>query len=187
MTKRNIEDRREALEDDFFRRENEQRLAALRAKRERDDRRQALADATSIHDESTLDRMMDAGFRAATWHAIALVPLCEVAWADREISPAERRLIMTAAEESKIEDGSEAFLLVDHWLSKRPPASLRAAWRAYVGAVRTRLQEPEQEALRRETLDRAERVARATDHLLGFGRRINAAESRVLEELASAL
>ena len=178
---------REALEEDFFRRENAQRLSALRESKEREAQRQALVEAMAVHDETTLDQLLDVGIRAETWHAITLVPLCEVAWADREISQAERQKILEAASDVGIEIGSDGYLLLEHWLSRRPPSSLRGAWKTYVAAVHAGMGESEKEALRRHTLERAEEVARATNHLLGFGRRVSEVEASVLEDLASVL
>jgi alkylation response protein AidB-like acyl-CoA dehydrogenase len=80
MATKTLDDRRRALEDAFFLKENEKLLANLRANEERAEQRAALSATMKLSDEDVLDHLIDAGIRAETWLAISLVPLVEVAW-----------------------------------------------------------------------------------------------------------
>lgn len=186
MTAKTLDDRREALEEAFFRKQNEKLLQNLRQQEEREHQRAALADAMAYHGDELLDQLLDAGLRAETWLAISLLPLVEVAWADREVSAAEREKILEAAVEQGVKAGSDARALLEDWLESRPPRKLRDAWKAYLGAVKESLGSTELQAFHDDTLERAREVARATNSLLGFGRKISDAEAAVLDELDSA-
>ncbi len=185
-TKLSLNDRREALEESFFKKENEALLRKLRDKKELHERAEALASAMAFDDEALAEQLVEVGFRAETWFAISLVPLVEVAWADREVASAERKAIVEAAVQDGIAAGSEARALLDSWLEKRPPAPLREAWRAYIAAVLPVLGDTSREILRQETLDRARSVASAAGGFLGLGNKISDVEEAVLEDLATA-
>jgi len=186
MTAKTLDARREALEESFFRKENEKLLERLRRKEEREHEREALGEAMEYHEHAVLDKLIDAGLRAETWLAVALVPLVEVAWADREVSHAERALILEAAEQSGIRAGGDARALLEQWLEDRPPPRLREAWKAYVSAIKESFGSTELDEFHQDTLERARAVAKAANHLLGFGFMISAAENAVLEDLDSA-
>lgn len=186
MTLKTLDDRREALEEAFFKKQNEELLADLRTKAEREHQREALAEAIDYHDDALLDRMIDVGLRAETWLAVSLVPLVEVAWADREVSAAEREVILGAAAEQGVSPDSDAGKLLEQWLETRPPMLLREAWKAYVSAVKKSVGVEGLEAFHEDTFTRARNVAKATNHLLGFGRAVTDAEGEVLADLESA-
>ena len=71
-SKRALEERRKALENMFFEKENEKLLAKLREEKERDAQRKELFDVTRISDDGVLDNLIDIGIRAETWLAISL-------------------------------------------------------------------------------------------------------------------
>ena len=65
MTKKTLDDRRQALEEVFFQRENEKVLAHLRAEREQKSHREALASVMAIGDTEVLDQLVSAGIPLA--------------------------------------------------------------------------------------------------------------------------
>jgi hypothetical protein len=186
MAMKSLDDRRKALEDSFFQKQNEKLLIELRAKKERKIARGALAEVMKLRDDDILDHLLDAGIRAETWLAIWLVPLIEVAWADREIAEKERQALLNAAAEHGIEADSDAGRLLEVWLARRPGPNLREAWTEYIGAVGGILNEGARETLREQILGRSRAVAKAAGGFLGIGPRVSEAEERVLEELEKA-
>lgn len=186
MTLKTLDDRREALEEAFFRKQNDALLARLREREEREHQREDLAEAMAYHDEALLDRLLDVGLRAETWLAVSLVPMVEVAWADREVAAAERDVILEAAAEQGVGPETDARALLEQWLEERPPPRLREAWKAYVSAVKQSVDAEGLETFHEDTFTRARAVATATNHVLGFGRAITNAEEQVLEDLESA-
>jgi hypothetical protein len=186
-TNQPLEDRRKALEESFFQKENEHLLEKLRENKERAADREALATQSKIADEAILDHLIDVGIRAQTWLAVQLVPLVEVAWADREMDSTERDAILKAAAEHGMDDQSDAGQLLESWLARRPHPKLRAAWAAYMESAMAEMSDTARETLRKGILDQARSVARSTGGFLGFGSHVSEAEERVLNELAQAL
>ncbi len=186
MPNKTLDDRRRSLEESFFKKKNESILESMREKRERHELAEALGRAMPVHDDSLLEKLVDAGIRAETWLAISLIPLVEVAWADRDMSDEERAAILEAAAEDGITADSDGRRLLESWLTRRPGSRLREAWKGYIEAVVLSLGGTEREILRDEILERAGRVAKATGGLLGLGSKISAAEQDVIDDLSKA-
>ena len=81
-------DRGRALEDEFFRKEDQRLIERLRELRDKSVSREALALASGIKNEAILDKLLELGIRPETVAALALVPLAEVAWADGSLDDA---------------------------------------------------------------------------------------------------
>jgi hypothetical protein len=185
-TKKTLDDRRRALENAFFEKENAKLLERLRTEKERAAQRQALFDVTKLSDETVLDHLIDAGIRAETWLAISLVPLVEVAWADRVVHDEQRNAILKAAEAHGVTEGSHARQLLEDWLTYPPAPIVREAWSEYVEALHSILSGSAIEAMREETLEMSRAIAEASGGILGLGHAIKDSEAKVLEELGRA-
>jgi hypothetical protein len=179
-------ERRKALEDEFFSKQDQKIRARLRERLESQAHREALARASGISDAGVLDRLVELGLGGDTVAALALVPLVDVAWADGHMDEREHRAVRVAARERGIDDASPAGLLLEGWLSTRPPERLREAWVGYVRALCEKLAPGERERLRDEVLGRARAVAEAAGGFLGLGARISQAERDELARLEAA-
>lgn len=186
MTGKSMDDRRQALEESFFKKENERILAEFRSNAAREEQEAELARVSGVTDGALLDRLFESGFRAETWIVISLVPLIEVAWADGEVSDAERAAVLEAAKTDGIIANDGARGLLESWLANKPAPDLRAEWKAYVQEIDPLLDPADRERLQRETLQRAQTVARAASGLLGLSRWISKVEDQVIEDLMSA-
>lgn len=179
-------DRRKALEEEFFARQNEKLRRELREKQEGKARRDALAAASGIGDGKMLDQIVALGVDAGTLAALSLVPLVEVAWADGSIDAKERSAVLGAAEKQGFGRGTPAYGLLEGWLGERPRPELMTTWREYAGAVARSLSDDARRALRDEILGRARAVAEAAGGILGLGAKVSKAEEAVLKELDRA-
>lgn len=168
-------DRKKALEGTFFAKRNAGLLDRMRAQ---DD----LARVSLIRDPEVLGRLVDLGLDAASWVALTLVPLVEVAWADGSLARRERDAILTAAAEQGIEPGSPSREMLESWLDTRPPGALFAAWGAYATGLAAKLSGDQRVTLRGELVERARKVAQAAGGILGIAS-ISDAEQRVLAAL----
>ncbi|MEN8180948.1 MAG: hypothetical protein ABFS46_00275 [Myxococcota bacterium] len=179
-------DRRKALEEEFFRKENERLRQRLHEQMETEEHRAAISRASGISDPAVLDRLVALGLDGETVTALSLVPLIDVAWADGRMEDAERTAVLSAARAQGVDDASPAGLLLESWLSTPPPPRLREAWTDYVGALSASL-EPEQRAsLRDEVVGRARAVAEAAGGFLGLGSKVSGREQEILERLEAA-
>lgn len=181
-----LKDRRQALEEEFFRKENERLAVELRLKRLTEESKAGMTGVSGITDEAVLDKLVELGIGAQTLAAMTLVPLVEVAWADGKMDAKEKSAILQGAEAQGVEPGSEAFALLEDWLVNRPPPRLLAAWRDYVGALCEEMLPEDRKHLKREVLSRARAVAEAAGGFLGMGGRVSDEEKQVYGILETA-
>ena len=176
-----LKDRGDALENEFFKRENAKALEALQGKRAAAASREALAEASGIPEGSVLDALVEAGITAETLAALSLVPLVAVAWADGKLDPGERDAIERAAESANLSADHRALLA--EWLSAAPGAGLLDAWKAYVGALREGLDADSLASLREKIVGGARGVAESAGGFLGLGNKVSDSEAAVLADL----
>jgi hypothetical protein len=183
MDREFLGDRKKALEDSFFAKENQKLLDKMRAEQHKKEAKAGLAEVAGISDESVLEKLASMGIEPDTWAALSLVPLVEVAWADGSLDPKERRAVLSAAEANGVEPGSASAALLESWLHQRPGPELISAWGEYMVVVCAGLEEGQRKTLRREIVGRARSVAEAAGGILGLLNRISSEEEAVLAEL----
>lgn len=179
--------RQKALEDAFFNKKDLELLAKIREKIRAERENELLMQLSGVVDEQVVNHLREAGVRADTWAAMALVPLVLVAWADGDMAEKEKEAILKAAEEEGVgAAGTPARELLEHWLAAAPEDDLGAAWKEYLSALLPTLDPEARKSLHDQLLQRAKQVASAAGGLLGIGK-ISASEHRVLEELTQIL
>jgi hypothetical protein len=178
-----LSDRRKALEDQFFQKQDAALLRRLREASAGEAARKQLSEASGIRDPAAIDAIVAAGIEAETLAALGVVPLIAVAWADGKLESNERSAVLQAAASAGLAKGTPAHALLEGWLAVRPSPSLLEAWRGYVSA----LPEAVRRALRTDVLGRAREIAAAAGGFLGLGRKVSADEARVLAELERSL
>ena len=87
-------DRRKALEEQFFTKQNEELRQQLRKSQEKQASREALARVAGDADAEVLDKLVELGIGPQTWAALEIVPLVEVAWANAQVEEKERKLLL---------------------------------------------------------------------------------------------
>ena len=180
-----FDDRRKAHEASYFSKRDEELRARMKARAERQERRRALAAATGIDDDWVLEALLARGIDERSVEGFALLPLAEIAWADGRIDDGERAAALEAAHRCGI--GADGRALLEAWLAQPPDDSLCEVWRAFVSARAMALEAPQRDAWRRELLDQARAVARASGGMLGLGSRVSAAEEAALRGIEAAL
>jgi hypothetical protein len=178
--------RRKALEESFFAKHNEKLRRALRAQEAAKAKKEALAAASGIDDDTVLDELISLDIAADTVAALALVPLVEVAWADGSIDEKERAAILAAATQTGLEKDGASHQLLQGWLEVRPDTRVRAAWNDYVSALCRTLGTDARRILKQTVLGRARRVAEAAGGFLDLGSKVSHSEQAVLDELERA-
>ena len=107
MSEVTLEERGRALENQFYEKQDQEKLAAMKQKLESQATRDELRKASGMTDDAVLDKLVGLGLRANTIAALSLVPLIEVAWADGEIQDNERSAILQGAHGKGLEQGSD--------------------------------------------------------------------------------
>ncbi len=178
-------ERRRALEEEFFKRHNEELLSAMRARLETERLAETLGGATGITDADVIAHLAEAGMTGATVMAIALVPLVAVAWADGRLEEAERLRIIRDPETHALSGEARALLL--NWLIEQPEPSLFETWSEYLHAIRPNLGRAGWDRLKEATVARAHAVAAAASgEPYGLGREIAREEQVVLNRIEAA-
>jgi hypothetical protein len=181
MDKNSFEERRRALEEAFFQKQDVKLLESMR-------QQEALAElaaASGLADNAALQALVAAGVNASTLAALSLVPLVFVAWADRSMDDRERQAILAAANDAGIAKGGAAHGLIEKWLHQRPPAALFDAWVRSVEATTETLDADAAARLRTEVVDRATTVAAAAGGFLGIGT-VSAVEAETIAKIDQA-
>jgi hypothetical protein len=180
-----LEERGRALENQFYEKENQEKLAAMKEKLDTQKSKDELRKASGMTDDAVLERLVGLGLSGNTIAALSLVPLIQVAWADGEIQANERTAIMQGAHGKGLEKGSPGYELLEGWLGKQPDDSLFEAWEAYIKALTAQLNDEQNRLLRNQILGFAKMVASAAGGILGFGK-VSASEEKVLQRIEGA-
>jgi hypothetical protein len=180
-----LEERGRALEDQFFEKENQQKLAAMKEKLDVQRGREELRKASGMTDDSVLDKLVGLGLKANTIAALSLVPLIQVAWADGSIQDNERTAILQGAHGKGLEQGTDGYELLQTWLAKRPSGDLFDAWEAYIKTLTAQLNDEQNRLLKNQIVGFAKMVAAAAGGILGFGK-VSGDEEKVLTRIENA-
>ena len=178
-------DRRQALEEAFFRKENEKQLAELRKELESKKSREELRTASGITDEASLQQLVSLGVSGQTLAALSLVPLLQVAWADGKLDERERAAVLSAASDKGIASGSPTYQLLAGWLERKPDPILFQAWRAYIKELSGTIVPSQRGLLKSQILDFARTVAESAGGFMGV-KRISTAEQQALNDIERA-
>ena len=192
MTERDhFAERGRTLEDDYFRKKDQELIeklraaaAAERAKAELGEARAALSQKAGITDPELLAELEALGFTPDTVVLLPLVPVVQMAWAEGGVSAAERDLIVQLARSRGIEPGSAADQRLADWLAARPSQQVFAGATRLISAM---LAAPGAQTLTADELVKhCESIAAASGGILGVNR-ISAEERRLLTALATQL
>lgn len=180
-----LQNRQRAMEDLFFKQQDQRLLDDYRKKIEDDKAMNSLSAATGIKSNDLLVKLVDSGISADSLTALSMIPLIVVAWADNEMADQEREAIKKAADESGLSSGS-GLELVESWLSKKPEDELLATWSSYVGELKGTVDGAEFAEMKADIMGRARTVAEAAGGFLGLTSKISSAETEVLESLEAS-
>jgi DNA-binding phage protein len=186
MSHSSFDERRKALENAYFHKQDSALLDQLRDRIARLEGKKKLAEATGLQDESLLDRLVALQVVPESLSALLLVPLVEIAWADGIVHQRQREAVFAAAQQAGILRGSVAYATLERWLSSRPSPELLKVWKDYVHAKAQLMDRSALEAMRNDIMDRALFVAEAAGGIFGF-HKVAREERAKLDELGVLL
>ena len=185
MTKDIMEERRSALEDEFFHKESQQKLAAMKDKLAAQATKEEIRKVSGMTDDDVLDKLVALGLSGKTVAALSLVPLIYVAWADGAIQDNERDAILHGAAGKGLEAGSPGYELLSSWLAKKPDDSLFVAWEGYIGSLIAQLNDEQTRLLKKQVVNFAGLVAGSAGGFLGIGK-VSGSEEKALARIEGA-
>lgn len=180
-----LDERRKSLEDEFFHRENQKKLEAMKDKLSAQESRDELRRASGMNDDAVLDRLVALGIRGQTIAALSLVPLIVVAWADGSIQANERSSILESAKGKGIDAGGPGHEILSSWLDHKPEPALFDAWEGYIKTLVVELTDEQRKLMRTQILGFARMIAESSGGILGFGK-VSASEEKVLARIDGA-
>jgi hypothetical protein len=178
-------DRVRTLEDEFFRKEDEQLTQRLRDLKQKEASREALSLASGITNPAILDALHHLGVRPEIMGALSVVPLVEVAWVDGTLDGKEKQAILDGAASAGAAPGADDHELLRSWLEHKPDPKLLTAWTHMVQGLCEQLSPQQAAVLRTSLVERARAVAKASGGFLGRGS-ISSAEEDLIARLESA-
>lgn len=185
MPETGLDERGRALEDEFFHKENEKKLAALKQQLSAGETKEELAKASGMSDDAVLDKLVSLGLRGPTVAALSLVPLVAVAWADGEMQDNERTSILHAANAKGMGPGTPGHEILSSWMNRKPDDSLVEAWEGYIKSLMSQLNDEQVRLLRNQIVDFAKVIAESAGGFLGFAK-VSGKEEAVLARIGKA-
>jgi hypothetical protein len=179
-------DRAKGLEEEYFRKREQELIEKLRARAAAESELQQLGEQTGVADAEILQDLRDLGYTPETVMLLHLVPLIQMAWADKGVSERERTLITEAARARGVAAGSPADQQLTEWLTSRPSEQLFEQTLRAIRAFLAARPATEREASQRELLSYSSAIASASGGVLGMGS-VNAEERALLARLSSEL
>ncbi len=187
MEKKNrlVKDRRR-MEEEFFLKQNSELIKRLEEKKANESMKDDIGRMLGIDDDEVIQVIIALDINVATLNALSLIPLIEVAWADGQMDPNERKAILKAAQENNIEQGTDSYHLLSDWLDKKPENRLFEVWEEYIGAFCIEMKSEDRSCLQRGLIEKARKVATSAGGFMGLTSKISKAEEKVLERLETA-
>lgn len=180
---------RKAHEEEYFARRNRELVEKMKARLEHDKAVEEIKSAsgnTTLADEF-VDHLADLGVTRETLPLLSLAPLLEVAWADGEVQKEERRMLLAAAAEQGIKDGSEAAERLAEMLETRPSKDYFDSALIYMQAVLAAMPAEDAERARNGLTELATEVARAHGTLFGLLHTVQDNERVALKHISDRL
>jgi hypothetical protein len=178
-------ERERSLEEEYFRRRDRELIEKMRRTAEAEQARARMGEQTGL-EGAELEQLQALGFTPETVPLLPLMPILQVAWADREIEAGERALLFKLARARGIAEGGAADRQLAQWLEQRPPDRVFAGATQLIRAMLDTA--PASVDLRADDLVRqAEAIAGASGGIFGIVGRVSAEERQILNEIVQAL
>jgi hypothetical protein len=175
-----------ALEDEYFRKKDQQLIERMRQAGATERGRRDLGAKIGIDDPEMLKELQALGFTPDTVILLPLVPVVQMAWADGSVAPAERALIVKLARSRGITDGSPADRQLSDWLTRQPGPQVFASAMRLIRGMLAAQPAGHPDLTADELVRSAESIAAASGGIFGINR-ISAEERALLTKIAAAL
>jgi hypothetical protein len=119
-----LAERGRAIEEEYFRRKDRELVEKMRQAAAAEAARGEMGRATGLQDPALLKELQDLGFTPETVVLLPLMPVLEMAWAENEITSAERHLIVTFARSRGIAEHTAADQQLTQWMTSRPEGTV---------------------------------------------------------------
>ena len=178
--------RQRGLEEEYFRKKEQELIEKLRRRGEEETQRRRLAERAGVADEEVLKDLQALGYTPETVMLLHLVPLVQMAWAEGGVSDSERKLIMDAVRSRGIEETSAAGRQLTAWLTSRPSDAFFETTLRVIGAILQVRPADERATSQRDLVAYCTAIASASGGILGFGK-VSDEERQLLARISHEL
>lgn len=178
--------RGQALEEAFFYRMDQELIAVLGKRLQREEKIRSFAQATGIQDKRRLEALVDSDFELSTLTAFLWVPLVFVAWADGNVDELEKKAISEVLRLKGISEETTSMLIAHEWFRRVPNDDLWQIWEEFIDSNLSKLAPTVRNELMDEIIGLCHVVAHASGGFLGMGK-ISAQESNVIDRVSESL
>ena len=172
-------------EEEYFRKQDRELIERMRKAAAAGSSSGTLG-ASGIQDPDLQRDLAALGFTGETVSLLPLVPILQVAWADAEVSAAERKLIVDIARHRGITEGSAADRQLTEWLARRPSPDVFSRAGRLVAAMLAAGSGTVQDLSPDDLVKYCENIAAASGGILGLAK-VSPAERAAIEQVQTAL
>jgi DNA-binding phage protein len=177
-----------ALEEEYFRKRDRELIDKMRQAAAAEQGRGELGRKTGLDDPALLKELQDLGFTPETVILLPVLPVLEMAWAEGEITPAERSLIVKFARSRGVDEHSAADGQMTEWMARRPDQAVFRGARRLIAAMLSSGSSPGGRLTIDDLVAYCEEIAAASGGLLGLRiGSISVEEKALLSRIASDL
>jgi hypothetical protein len=173
-------------EEEYFRKQDRELIERMRKAAAADEAQRPLSERSGIKDPELLRDIAALGFSADTVSLLPLVPILQVAWADADVSAAERKLILEIARLRGIAEGSAADQQLAAWLTHRPAPAVFSGAGRLVAAMLAASGGTGQQLSAEDLVKQCESIAAASGGILGLAK-VSGDERAAIEQIQAAL
>ncbi len=178
-----------AIEEEYFRRKDRELIEKMRQAAAAEQARGEMGRKTGLEDAALLQELQELGFTPETVILLPVVPLLEMAWAEGDITPAERSLLVKLARRRGVDEDRPADTQLTEWMASRPDAAVfQRAGRLIAAMLSSGTGQPGAPLTPEELVAHCEEIAAASGGLLGLRLgSISSEEKVLLSRIASEL
>ncbi len=179
--------RKTGLEEEYFRKKEQELVEQIRRRNAKQEERQGLAEAVGVADEEILATLEELGYTRETVKLLHLVPLTQIAWASGSVTPREREMVLRLCEWRGVEKDSPAWEQLNKWLDERPSDDFFLKTLRIIRHLLDVQPDKERVAGRTDLISFCIRIAKASGGFLGVGSKISAEEQMALDQIVEEL
>ncbi|HEX5082772.1 MAG TPA: hypothetical protein VFY40_12045 [Blastocatellia bacterium] len=179
--------RKIGLEEEYFRKKEQELLEQIRRHTALQAEREELAEATGIADEEILATLREMGYTRETVGLLHLVPLVQVAWASGSVTPRERELVLRLSEWRGVRNDSPAWEQLNNWLDERPSDDFFLKTLRIIRILLDFQTAKERVTSRTDLISFCIRIANASGGFMGVGSKISEGEQAALDQIVEEL
>lgn len=111
-------------EEVYFQKRDRELIEQMRQRAKAQQELRELGEKVGVTDPELSRELAEMGFTPETVKLLPLIPILEMAWAEGEVTTAERKMVVDVARGRGIEAGGTADLQLADWLDRRPEDSV---------------------------------------------------------------